>query len=83
MERFHLSAIRLFTTQEDDLRFYFQEFLLLMRVNNVAEGKMIILGNPDAEKVVDNIYAVRPQMHVARKGRELFDVIRTCWRVAQ
>ena len=54
-----------------------------MRANNVAEDKMIILGNPDAEKVVDNIYAVRPQMHVARKGRELFDLIRTCWRVAQ
>jgi hypothetical protein len=54
-----------------------------MRANNVAEGEMIILGNPDAEKAVDNIYAARPQMHVARKGRELFDVIRTCWRVAQ
>jgi hypothetical protein len=54
-----------------------------MRANNGAEGEMIILGNPDAEKAVDNIYAARRQMHVARKGRELFDLIRTCWRVAQ
>ena len=65
--------------QEDALRSCFREFLLLMRVNNVAGGKRIILGNPDVEKAVDNIYAARPQMHVARKGRELFDLIRTYW----
>jgi hypothetical protein len=82
MKRFHLSAITLFTMQEDDLRSCFREFLLLMRVNNVAGGKRISLGNPDVEKAVDNIYAARPQMHVVRKGRELFHLIRTCWRVA-